>query len=419
MEFEQVVLPIHELSYHTDKKKSTAATTIILNESLQIIEVDTVVVPVSNSTSNRKSRSGAATATTTRSSSNHGCRRRNSKPKSNVSQHPASNSWSSNLTQQPPPPPEISAIAQRGHSLRLSFPHDINTNRSSRHVHNDYDNNNFLTQTNGYALSTLQNHYTPPSPTLEAMFMEATSCRSSQPGVETLVSVYNYVKGHKHPNGLYPPYQLGVSGDEGVLSIYRSYKEEDLNFCDAASDGSGVNDCSSGGSGSKGKNGEGKMGRDNRVWWSDIMHEVWRRYSPSSTPSSTSNSRYLRTRSSAVPPQPPPRLRFVAIPEVNNEEVKMVANYAFEKKGLDKERDALVVDWDDEKVGSGEGWSFFDAFLGTASVKAIHRMATDHADELGYIVPARVYIKYSRFEYPNIGEVLLPNLLVEMRRERV
>lgn len=233
--------------------------------------------------------------------------------------------------------------------------------------------------------------------------MEATSCRSSQPGIETLVSVYNYVKGYKHPNGLFPPYQLGVSGDDGVLSVYRSYKGEDLNFCPASTPSS--------------NNGRVKMGEVKGVWWSDIMYEVWRRYSTSSSSSSSSSpsttpSRCLRNKGDMIP-----KFRFVAIPEVNNEEVKMVANYAFEGMGLEKERDTLVVNRDD-KVCGREGWTLFDAFSGTASVKAINRMTMDHADELGYAVPARIYVKYSRFEYPHIGEILLPNLLVEMRKVR-
>ncbi|KAF3107189.1 hypothetical protein TWF706_002902 [Orbilia oligospora] len=338
----KVALPLH---YPATDQKSTS---FILTESIHIIEVEVEVEVdkakvVSNSISSRT--------------------RNNSKPKSNVAQHPATTTTTTTTTLTNTNnaniiPPQISAIASTGLSHRVS----LSTQKNQK-----YHYYHLLTSTNNYALSTIQNHYTPSSPTLESLFMEATSCRSSQPGIETLVSVYNYIRGHKHPNGLFPPYQLGISSDDGVLSVYRSYKGEDLNFCPTSNSSSTL-----------GGNRRGNKG----IWWSDIM--------------------------------------FVAIPEVNNEEVKTVTNYAFQKKRLDKECDMLVVDRDDKVFGrGGENWTLFDAFLGTASVKAINRMTMDHADELGYIAPAKIYVKYSRFEYPHIGEVLLPNLLVEMRRVKV
>ncbi|KAF3282761.1 hypothetical protein TWF970_001499 [Orbilia oligospora] len=367
----KVALPLH---YPATDQKSTS---FILTESIHIIEVEVEVDKakvVSNSISSRT--------------------RNNSKPKSNVAQHPATttNTNNANII-----PPQISAIASTGLSHRLS----ISTQKNQK-----YHYYHLLTSTNNYALSTIQNHYTPSSPTLESLFMEATSCRSSQPGIETLVSVYNYIRGHKHPNGLFPPYQLGISSDDGVLSVYRSYKGEDLNFCPTSNSSTTL-----------GGNGRGNMGKGKGIWWSDIMYEVWRRYSASSSSSSstTTPSRCLRNTGDIMP-----KLRFVAIPEVNNEEVKTVTTYAFQKKMLDKECDMLVVDRDDKAFGGGgESWTLFDAFLGTASIKAINRMTMDHADELGYIAPIRIYVKYSRFEYPHIGEILLPNLLVEMRRVKV
>ncbi|KAK6357490.1 hypothetical protein TWF718_001799 [Orbilia javanica] len=376
----RVALPVR---YPPTDQKSTS---FILKESIHIIEVevevDDVVLPISN-----KSRT-----------------RHNSKPKSNISQHPtAITTKTGDIT---PPPPHILAIASIGLSHRLCPPgafHGNQHQRDGKYNHHQYQD--LLTQTNNYTLSVFQNHYTPPSPTLESLFMEATSCRSSQPGIETLVSVYNHIKGVKHPNGLFPPYQLGVSGDEGVLCVYRSYKGEDLNFCPTSV-------VSNGGGGI----GKGKMGKGKGVWWSDIMYEVWRRYSASSSTfssPSTTPSRCLRNKEDVTQ-----KLRFVAIPEVNNEEAKVVANYAFERKGLVKERDMLVVDRDDKDCVRGEEWTWFDAFLGTASIKAINRMAIRHADELGYVLPSRIYVKYSRFEYPHIGEILLPNFLVEMRRVR-
>ncbi|KAK6516367.1 hypothetical protein TWF506_006276 [Arthrobotrys conoides] len=364
----KVALPLHYPS--TDQKSAS----FILTESIHIIEVEVDKAKVISNSSSRT--------------------RNNSKPKSNVAQHPVANINNSNI------PPHICAIASIGLSHRLSLP-----DASQNHHQRNQKYYNLLTSTNNYTLSTIQNHYTPPSPTLESLFMEATSCRSSQPGIETLVSVYNYIKGHKHPNGLFPPYQLGVSGDEGVLSVYRSYKGEDLNFCPTSS--SSNTSCG---------NGRGKMGKGRGLWWSDIMFEVWRRHSTTSSSSTSSTpSRCLRNKGDKMP-----KLRFVAIPEVNNEEVKAVASYAFERNRLDKESDMLVVDQDDKVCGrGGEGWTLFDAFMGTASVKAINRMTIDHADELGYITPARIYVKYSKFEYPHIGEIMLPNLLVEMRRVRV
>ncbi|KAK6509090.1 hypothetical protein TWF481_003853 [Arthrobotrys musiformis] len=355
----KVVLPIH---YPATPPKEEGKS-FILTEAIHIIEVD---VPGNNHC--------RILRRTSRNNSNH---------KSNISQHhmPGITSNANNYHNRHHTPSQISNIALKGLSQRSLIP-----------SLEQYVKQHNLTQAGGYTLSALQNHYTPPSPTLESLFMEATSCRSSQPGIETLVSVYNFLRGHKHPNGLFPPYQLGVSGDEGVLSVYRSYKGEDLNFSPPSTV-------------SGGRKGKG-------VWWSDIMFEVWKRHSTASTASTT--PRCLRNKELAVTPQ---KLRFVAIPEVNNEQVKAVAEYAFQTMGLEKERDILVVDRDGS--GGEGGWTLFDAFLGTASVKAINRMAIDHADELGHTLPSRVYVRYSRFEYPQIGEVLLPNLLVEMRKARV
>ncbi|KAK6536092.1 hypothetical protein TWF281_000338 [Arthrobotrys megalospora] len=349
----KVALP---LCYTTDQKPGS---TFLLAEAIHIIEVDAVVVNRSLSNSSNSS-----------------------KPKSNVSQHPAATTTTNsithnNTTNSTNAPPQISAIALTGLSNRLNPSTNNNNNNPNIHRFRNYFH---LTPQNGYTLTTINQHYTPPSTPLESLFMEATSCRSSQPAVETLVSVWNYIKDAKHPNGLFPPYQLGVSGDEGVLSVYRSYKGDDLNFGHHPSN-------SPGGNGAMEKSKMTTKGRKG-VWWSDVMYEVWRKYSSPST--TTTPTKYLGRRTEAT------RLRYIAIPEVNNEEVKTIANYAFEKRGLEKDTDMLVVDRDDKCEGM-EGWTLFDAFLGTASVKAINRMAMDHADELGYIVPARVYIKYSSY----------------------
>ncbi|KAF3926477.1 hypothetical protein AA313_de0207835 [Arthrobotrys entomopaga] len=281
-----------------------------------------------------------------------------------------------------------------------------------------------LTPSNNYLLKTVYPHYTPPSPALEHLFMEATSCRSSHPALEVLVDVWNCVIG---ANGVYPPYQLGVSGEEGVLSVYRSFKGEDLNL-----------------SLDRKLEEEGKRNRKRRVEWSDIMFGVWRGYSccccirsscTGSTEDEGSDDRGLNETggggvdictgscgdaTTTAVTTTGRGLKYVAIPEVNNKEVKLVAGYAFGKRGLDVERDILVVDRHTtdlkEGDGTGLGWTLFDAFLGTASVKAIQRMAVDHRDEMGHVIPSRVFVKYSRFEYPGEGNILLPNLLVEMRR---
>ncbi|KAF3916472.1 hypothetical protein ABW20_dc0100379 [Dactylellina cionopaga] len=287
------------------------------------------------------------------------------------------------------PPAQITTIALSGLSHRHALRTAHATNTPCRPTAN-------LTESNNYSLTPIFQHYTPPSPSLEYLFMEATSCRSSHPAIETLVSVWNFFADRKDPNGLFPPYQFGISGAEGVLSIYRSYKAEDL--------------------------------AERKIDWSDVMFGVWKGYSSFSSPSSSKEGRGERTgrkwrekervregnSSAAIA-----KLRFVAISEVNNAQVKIMAAYAFAKKRLDREQDILVVSREDRQVeDEGGGWTLFDAFLGTPSVKAIQRMAVDHRDELGYIELSKLYVKYSSFEYPDEGQVLLPTLLVEMRRAK-
>ncbi|KAK6538173.1 hypothetical protein TWF694_011055 [Orbilia ellipsospora] len=293
-----------------------------------------------------------------------------------------------------------------------------------------------LTPSNNYCLKTTYPHYTPPSTALEHLFMEATRCRSSHPALEILVDVWNRGVG---VNGVYPPYQLGVSGEDGVLSVYRSFKGEDLNSNLDLGFDSDVGD------------GSGRRRRRERVEWSDVMFGVWRGYSCSCCTDSTNHSvssekegegegdndvEKEKDESSGSKSETGGEavrfcgggcgaaavssrvLRYIAIPEVNNEEVKLVARYAFGKEGLDFKRDILVVRDATKEKRDGLEWTLFDAFLGTASVKAVQRMAVDHRNEMGNVIPSRVLVKYSRFEYPGQGDIWLPNVLVEMKRDK-
>ncbi|KAF3940219.1 hypothetical protein ABW19_dt0205464 [Dactylella cylindrospora] len=212
-----------------------------------------------------------------------------------------------------------------------------------------------LTPENGYSLtSTLV--YTDPDPVLESLFIEASSCRTSHPAIEVRVDVWNWIpsvqpnKGNDvhsgsissadlnidtrnggpakcgsrdNVNGLYPPYQLGIAHDDGVLTIHRAYKSEDL----AAS--------------------------SRKAYFSEILFSVW--VSPMSA-----GEQKMKVEMGKV------KLKWVLIPEVNNVECKMVVRYAYETLGLDTRKDMLVLDRDANDARLTELW---DAILGTPTVK--------------------------------------------------
>ncbi|KAF3912092.1 hypothetical protein ABW21_db0203718 [Orbilia brochopaga] len=291
-----------------------------------------------------------------------------------------------------------------------------------------------LTRKNGYDLTVRTNGYTDDVPAFEDLYLAATRNQSSAPAMETKVTVWNHVSGEKYPNGTIPPYEFGVSPDEGVLTVYRSYKADDV------------------------------IEAPRRVHFSDVMFGTWKiclaaNKTTATEPESTvtnidapvvdssvpavetqdtvvpdlqplDSSTWLRKRKRKQPEPSAPatepdsrlrRLKFVAVQEICNVQFELVARWAFSNRGLAPETDILIVDSKDierecNMYTGAEPCTMFEAFLGTPTVKSIQRMAADNRDALGHVFPQKLYIRWGVFDCPSEpdGKAWAPCLLAEM-----
>ncbi|KAK6344035.1 hypothetical protein TWF696_007682 [Orbilia brochopaga] len=314
------------------------------------------------------------------------------------------------------PADSITAIAFLGRSYRLRQSPPTTTSPGKPHT----CPSTRLVPANGYNTILKPGRYTPDTPALANLFMDATRNRACTPYFETRVAVWNIVEGERQPNGSIPPYVFGASVEEGVVTVYRSFKLEDL------------------------------AQPPLRVEFSDVICAVWMAacrldhctYSSSSSDKPKfqiagqnklvefdsddgQQPQLEETYEEAVVEKSIKGIKFVAVVEITNVDFRRVTRWAFAKFNMDINNDTLIVDSENTMNANEEcytdpdaqPWTMFDAFMGTPTLKSIQRMAEDNREALGNVYPSRLYVNYGVFECPIAPfKSLLPCLLVEFKK---
>ncbi|KAJ6259883.1 hypothetical protein Dda_5527 [Drechslerella dactyloides] len=275
-------------------------------------------------------------------------------------------SWGTGNTVSPHPTPAIAQLGVDGRSFRRRT---LQPPKYYRHRECPIDE---LIPQNGYNFTLLKDSDTFFEPKVEDLFTAAIRCGSVQPAKEKRARIWNCIGGVQSPNRDLPPYEMGVSRDEGVLTIYRGDEARDL-----------------------------MEGDPKQVPFSDAMFAAWK------------HCCQVEDRPVAND------LKYVAIHRLKEKQLNTVAAWAFTHLQMDPARSLLVLNPDHywNQAGPGEDpWSMYDAFLATPHIKAVQKMAANHRKELGYIFPHRIYIKYNVRYLPSGRRTFTPNLLIEMRR---